>query len=265
MASLLSFPALPPTLADFVIGENDELIQTVRALVAGHYAESLVYIWGDSGSGKSALLQAAVLDARHSGVATYYMSGGMREDSEAAEVADSGKSDSKPSHVRRPSPAVGASTPLGMPPPLPGVLAIDDVDRLEAAAQTTLLDWHYRATHGSGSYLLLASSLSPAELPLFEELRSRLAAGLVFRLRTLSDTEKRRALVAWAARRGFALPENTAALLLTRLPRNMKSLTAALADLDSFLLTERKPLTLRRVQKWLKRRMEALMPLLPPA
>jgi DnaA family protein len=51
-------PPPAPTLDNFVPGENAELLAHLRELVAGSLAESIVYLWGEPGSGRSHLLGA---------------------------------------------------------------------------------------------------------------------------------------------------------------------------------------------------------------
>lgn len=51
-------PPPEPSLNNFVPGENAELLARLRELKAGSLAESIVYIWGEPGSGRSHLLRA---------------------------------------------------------------------------------------------------------------------------------------------------------------------------------------------------------------
>ena len=210
----LPFGAGKPSLADFIPGGNGELLAAVRALAQGAASVASLYIWGGEGAGKSALLAAACTEARRSGQAAYLVRDGE------------------------------------VPPPAGGLLAVDDVGDLEEEAQITLFDWHNCAAAG-GHLLLAAGNAAPTALPLREELTSRLSAGLVFRLRALSDREKSQALAVWARQRGFTLDAPIAEVLLTQLPRNMHTLTAALGQLDEFLLRQKKPLTARIARLWL--------------
>ncbi len=52
-------PSPPPSFENFIAGENGEALQAVRALAAGRLKEAIVYLWGEPGSGRSHLLQAA--------------------------------------------------------------------------------------------------------------------------------------------------------------------------------------------------------------
>ncbi|MCH9758113.1 MAG: DnaA regulatory inactivator Hda [Proteobacteria bacterium] len=219
----LPFTATAATLDNLISGKNSELIAAVRKLATGQSNVSSIYLWGESGCGKSTLLRAACLHARGQQLATYFVAAGDNGDI--------------------------------LPPLGDGLLAVDDVHALPTSGQITLFDWHNRSTlPGQRQFLLASGTCAPTHLPLREELTTRLSAGLVFRLQTLSDDEKNKALSAWAERHGFTLQAEIADFLLTHLPRNMHTLTAYLTELDAFFLAEKKPLTLRRVSAWLKNR-----------
>ena len=48
-----------PTLDNFVPGSNAELLARLRELATGRLAESVIYLWGEAGSGRSHLLRAS--------------------------------------------------------------------------------------------------------------------------------------------------------------------------------------------------------------
>jgi DnaA-homolog protein len=60
---LAIFPPPAPTFANFIEGANAELLQKMRELAAGSLRESIVYLWGEAGSGRSHLLRAATAEA----------------------------------------------------------------------------------------------------------------------------------------------------------------------------------------------------------
>ena len=62
MTRQLALPISPPpepTLDNFVPGSNAELLATLRELAAGRCPESVIYLWGEPGSGRSHLLRAS--------------------------------------------------------------------------------------------------------------------------------------------------------------------------------------------------------------
>jgi DnaA family protein len=185
-------PPPQPTLDNFVPGANAELLGCLRQLRAGKYAESVLYLWGEEGSGKSHLLQACA-----------------------------------------------------------GLTAVDDVETLDEASQIGLFNAINRARE-SGGAVLAAGNAPPAQLPLREDLKSRLAWGLVYQLKPLSDEERSTYLRAEAARRGMQLPEEVVAWLLTRMRRDLRSLTAVLDQIDRTSLEQKRPITLPLVRDAVK-------------
>jgi DnaA-homolog protein len=51
--------AAKPSLDNYVAGANAEALEHVRALARGGLKEAVVYLWGETGSGRSHLLRAA--------------------------------------------------------------------------------------------------------------------------------------------------------------------------------------------------------------
>jgi DnaA family protein len=57
LALAISAPS-EPTLDNFVVGANAELVARLRELAGGASREAVVYLWGEAGSGRSHLLRA---------------------------------------------------------------------------------------------------------------------------------------------------------------------------------------------------------------
>lgn len=183
-------PDSPPTLDNFVAGRNLELLSVLRHALAGSSSERCFYLWGESGSGKSHLLQActrAALDAQ-------------------------------------------GNVPLPA-----GVVAVDDVECLDDAAQIELFNL-YNRMRDSGGMLLVSGTQSPLHLKLRDDLRTRLGWGMVYQVHGLSDEEKASALTQHAQARGFALPPEVTQYLLRHGRRDLPSLMAALDALDEHSL-----------------------------
>jgi DnaA family protein len=171
-------------------------------------------LWGVSGAGKTHLLRAAVHAAQE---------GGAPARSCSADEAD--------------------ASLAGPNAPAPGeAVAVDDVERLDSTAQAALFSLFVRV-EAERPRLLLAGALAPAALPLREDLRTRIAAGLVLQVHLLSDDEKIEALRAHARERGFELPLDAATHLLRQARRDLPSLMAVLDALDEYSLREKRPVT----------------------
>ena len=135
----------------------------------------------------------------------------------------------------------------------PGLVTADDVDDLDEPAQQRLFAAINAAREGAPP-VLAAGSRPPAQLALREDLRTRLAWGLVYQLKPLSDAEKALHLRAEAARRGLRLPDEVVGYLLTRLPRDLPSLNSVLDALDRYSLAAKRPVTLPLVREALERK-----------
>lgn len=133
----------------------------------------------------------------------------------------------------------------------------DDVETLDQVAQHALFQAVLAAMAGEG-LVLVAGALPPASLPLREDLRSRLGAGLVYRITPLSDGEKLTALNARARHLGFELPEDVARYLLNHTARELSSLVRTLDALDRLSAKLKRPITLTLVRECLYGRQDPI-------
>ena len=136
-------------------------------------------------------------------------------------------------------------------PEFSGLTLVDDVEELDDAAQVALFNRLNAVRARADAACVAAGAAPPSQLPLREDLRTRLAWGLVYQLHPLADAEKAAALRAQAAARGLVLGSDVIDYLLTHLPRDMRTLAAALEALDAFALAQKRSLTLPLVRQWL--------------
>ena len=136
------------------------------------------------------------------------------------------------------------------------ILLLDDCERFDAARQHEAFALFVEA-QTSAAPVLAAGRLPPVDLPLREDLRTRLASGLVFELVPLTEAETRAALQRDARRRGLALSDEVTGYLLTRFARDLGSLMALLDALDSFALARQRALTLPLLKDMLAERQGA--------
>ena len=186
-------PASAPDFDNYVAGRNAEALARVRELAAGTLGEAIVYLWGEPGSGRTHLLQAA------------------------------------------------ASAN-------PELTLADDVEKLDAQAQQALFVAINAARDGQGR-VLAAGDKPPAQLGLRDDLRTRLAWGLVYQLHPLGDPEKALHLKSLAARRGLELSDEVVGYILTRLPRDFASLNSVMEVLDKYSLVRQRAVTLPLVKE----------------
>jgi DnaA-homolog protein len=130
----------------------------------------------------------------------------------------------------------------------PALVVVDDVETLDAEGQQALFTAINAARDGQAA-VLAAGNASPAQLALREDLRTRLAWGLVYQLKPLTDAEKALHLRSEAARRGLKLADEVVWYLLNHLPRDLASLNAVLDLLDRHSLARQRPITLPLVRE----------------
>ncbi|MDR1854740.1 MAG: DnaA regulatory inactivator Hda [Azoarcus sp.] len=204
-------PERPPTLENFVVGDNAELLANLARIAENDAALAHIYIWGAAGSGRTHLLRATAARAQAAGRAAFCL---------AAE-------------------AVGDELPIEAG----ALVAVDDVDRLSDAAQIALFNAFNRA-RGNAQTLLLAGAAAPLRLALREDLRTRIGQCLVFEARPLDDAARADILRALAERSGLKLADEVVAFLLNHGRRDLPSMAAAFAALDAASLEHKRPVTL---------------------
>jgi DnaA family protein len=134
----------------------------------------------------------------------------------------------------------------------PGLLNIDETISLHAVDNVEALSEHgqialfnlFNRLRACGGRLLTAARQPPRQLLLREDLRTRLGSGLIYRVHALTDGEKIDALMAQATARGLRLPPEALDYLISRAPRDMRSLSAFLAALDCYSLEHKRAITL---------------------
>lgn len=122
-------------------------------------------------------------------------------------------------------------------------LAIDNVDGLDDDGQIALFAL-YNQIKTAGGRLLTAAEQPPAHLALREDLRTRLGAGLIYRLLPLTDAEKAAAVAAQARERALKLSPEMVGYLLRHAPRDMRTLSMLIVAIDQYTLEQKRPVTL---------------------
>jgi len=209
---------------NYFVARNREAVEHLQRAVQGlggapRAPASWLYLWGEPGTGKTHLLEAACRAAQEQGQAPLYVPLADKADITPALLEDI------------------EQVPL---------VCVDDVDAIAGdTAWEAALFALYERLRAHGGMLVLAARTSPAGIGLkLADLATRLTAGLVYQLQPLSDAEKIAALRLRAQRRGLQMTEEVANYLLTRFPRDMHSLFALLDRLDTATLAAQRRLTI---------------------
>ena len=206
-----------PTLEGFFPGPNAAPLQHLKQALIDTSARAPVptYLWGEAGSGKTHLLQAVREALREQG-------------------ASVGWRDAKSKYA----------------PPFDenwaGVL-LDDVHLYTQAQQNVAFNWFINAispANGVPRWVISTGGVPPADLPLREDLCSRLGWGHVFHLQMPGEAELRAVLRRQAGARGLTLGDDVLDYVLKRFSRDLGSLMALLERLDRHALRTQRALTI---------------------
>ena len=205
-----------PSLVNFFAGDNEAALAHLSLWLSGSTRAPVpTYLWGVSGCGKTHLLQAVAQHVQDHGGQWGWMDPSIEQ------------------------PPVFS--------PAWRVVLLDDVQSYSAVQQHTAFNWFVNAvTPGLANqpWLLAAGTLPPSDLPLREDLRTRLGWGHVFHLQPLNDAQRREVLTQHAALRGLSMPPELLDYLLTRFSRDLGHLIELVNRLDQFALQTQRPLTI---------------------
>jgi DnaA family protein len=196
---------------NFLAGPNEAALAHLRLWTTSTTRSPVpTYLWGPEGSGRTHLLTAAGEALRSQGARVGWMDAGMPEPPDFEETWTA--------------------------------VLLDDVDRYSAVQQQVAFNWFVNAqTHQR--WLLAAGSVPPADLPLREDLRTRLGWGHVFGLQVLTEAERRAVLRKAADARGIFLGDEVMDYMLSRFSRDLGSLMQLLGRMDQYALVNKRAVT----------------------
>ena len=210
-------PENPPSLDNFVPGDNAEALAALAVWRAAGNRETSLLLYGGTGSGKTHLLRASSI-AYHDAATTPDLDG-------LADIPSDGE--------------------------IPLQFAVDNVEALSPTGQIVLFNLFNRL-RAAGGRLLTSASQPPLGLPLREDLRTRLGWGHVFQLQALSETERRAVLRRAADARGLFLSDEVMDYVLGRFSRDLGSLVELLDHLDRYALQTQRGVTIPLIKSMLQ-------------
>ena len=208
-------PESQPSLDNFLPGASGIALDHLRGMALPSAA---VYLWGPSGSGKTHLMQALAARCHRAGQMIGWFD---------------------------------AQEPLPWTlVPAWSLVVVDRCEALDPAAQHAAFAlFEDAAAHGV--QWLAAGRLPPVDLPVREDLRTRLAWGHVLAIQPLPDAETRAVLRREADRRGIFLSDEVMGFVLTRFERDLGHLMRLLDRLDEFGMAKGRRITVPLVRQML--------------
>jgi DnaA family protein len=206
------------TINNFFVGANKQLFDILSNLYANQEA-SFIYLWGKEGAGKSHLLNALCqLFGEHNKITAYLPLEEIQQ--------------LKPQILEEMENL--------------DLFCIDDLDLLAGnlAWEEKLFHCFNKIIEGSKK-IVITANIAPHFLSMtLPDLKSRLTGGLIFELKSLTDSEKVESLKQRAKLRGLDLNDQVANFLLHHYTRNTKNLFAILEKLDKEALAAQRKITI---------------------
>lgn len=214
----LPLPIVAPAtarFATFMPGANSAAVQHLEQMSE---SSPPVFLWGPSGSGKTHLLRALAQARQERGERVGWY-----------------------------DPAVRAPWRMEQGATL---LLFDACDRYDESQQLSAFALLVEA-QSEGVAWVAAARVPPVDLPLREDLRTRLGWGPVFALQNLPEEQARAVLRRESDRRGIFLSDDVMDYLLTHFARDLSHLMALLDRLDGFAMSEHRSVTVPLLKKML--------------
>lgn len=209
---------------NFYVGHNAEVVDLLQR--EPEPCQGLIYLWGQSGVGKSHLLQATAQQAVQSGRKVFFLDLAQQ----SAYVPEALEN--------------LASTKL---------ICLDNCQSISGYA-----DWEralfnlYNQILETGNTLLISANGSPQNIGIqLADLTSRLQAGLTFYIQPLGDSEVKAAIQAHMRHYGFSGDDAIVDYIAQRTQRNMSTLSQHFTQLDKASLQEQRALTKPFIKKTL--------------
>lgn len=207
------------TLEDFVWGDNALLQQQLTLSLEGQ-GERFFYLWGESGVGKSHLLQGCCHAISSKNKPAVYLPLSLLKE-------------------------WGPESIEGMEDQ--SLIAIDDLEAIagDKVWEEAIFHLYNRVRDNQQTLLIIAGRYALTNTAIhLADLKSRLAHGLVIQLQELQDELKICVLQQHANERGFELSDSVAAFLISRCARSMHTLYEVLDKLDKASLAAQRKITI---------------------
>jgi DnaA family protein len=205
------------TFNDFFPGAHCEIVTHLQQCIAGQ-GELQIFLWGQSGMGKTHLLQACCHQAQQQNLSSFYF-----------DLAQ----------ANLPAPALLSGLDQY------DVVCFDNIEPLVGNALWEKAFFNFfNRQRDLGHKLILSACSPPNELAIqLPDLKTRLNWGLTLKMQLFIDSDKIAALIFKAKKMGFEIAPHAGRFLLIHYARDLASLWALLEKLDKASLAAKRKLT----------------------
>jgi DnaA-homolog protein len=231
MSENLSLPQIPFQFGDFqqndfasfLPGENQELLTLFSAISKKQEVHRL-YLWGESGTGKTHLLQAACKQASESELQVAYLPLKQLSEFSPEMLHDLGALD---------------------------LVCIDDIECVAGEIEWQQgLVWLYNELRDNEHSMIISANVSATNIELeVDDLKSRLSWDQVLRIKEADDELKIEILKQKANARSFELSDEVIEFLIRRVDRDLGSLMELLDKIDHASLAAKRKITIPFVKE----------------
>lgn len=206
------------TFNDFFPGNNQEILCHLQNSVAGH-GELQIFLWGQTGLGKTHLLQACCQLAQTLNRSSFYL-------------------DLASSHLPDADILTGLESF--------DLVCLDNVEAIAGKSDWELAFFHFFNQHRDSEHtLIISAACLPNEIAVrLPDLKTRLNWGLTLKIQPLADNDRISALIIKARRMGFEISPQVGLFLLTNYGRDLSVLWLLLEKLDKASLAAKRKLTI---------------------
>ncbi len=210
-------------LASFLPGDNQDLLKLINLITNIDISHSL-YLWGESGTGKSHLLQAACKQAADNELHVAYIPLKQFEELSAEMLHDLGELD---------------------------LVCVDDIEFVAGQREWQQgLTWLYNELRDNQHSMIISGNKSPTNIYLeIEDLKSRLGWDQIAQIKSPDDDLKIEILKQKANARSFELTDEVIEFLIRRVDRDLGSLITVLDKIDHASLAAKRKVTIPFVKE----------------
>ena len=213
------------TFDNFYPADNSLIVDQLRKLLDG--AERYIYLFGNKGSGRSHLLQAACHRADQQHLTSVYLPLAQLREHNPQELFEDLEQLS--------------------------LVCLDDIHTVLGSQHWQQQLFHlFNRLAQRQVRLLVAADCAVRELPVtLADLSSRLSWGALYQLKNFNDEQRASMLQFRASRRGMHMNDEVAQFIVHRYQRDTESLLAVLDTLDNASLKQQRKLTVPFVKSTL--------------